>query len=632
MKKLETCVAKGRGVNRRRDTSCLRSPRRCKFTRDLEVRVRKFISVAGKIYGARLETPTFTDDCLKNVQIVKEWMSARKGTRACGRMERWGVRASLGLFKKALPDACEHLQAGEEERFKANIADEATGELPSGFLRFVRTQVRHTFRKGWDRGYEDAIFRKAPKGQACAERGRREGGNRCTEEEYIERCLGNVGEKPSPARFGLINSAGKLRPLTIMPTAMGCLLPLHDIIFGHTRKYCSWLLTGPPTVPKLEDAGFEPGKTILSGDYKSATDCLDLRVAREILGAILSRATSVPEEIKILAMESLNHTVTINGEDHKILRGTMMGFALSFPILCWYNRLCSLYALGKVPMLINGDDIIAQTDKPQKWFDVLPPLGLSPERTKTGVSKTHLNLNSTDFIVKSGKWFEVPVIRSRALFTPLIRGTDLGSTAGQFAKNFTGRQETMARMAYYSLFRKTILKCPLLPRDMGMTSRDVEALKGACLYRQLMRTPTQLLRPVPPPALTSPTGPTTSLWAPSSFARKMAMFRNFSKQFEAREFQDNAEAVKKWWEEVTSSVLRDTPYTNRFAGLVKGMRLKAHTRWFGEVLSRRELYRRFNYQFQERSKNKPLAFPTDLLYLTTQKERIGLVQFIPASK
>jgi hypothetical protein len=465
----------------------------------------------------------------------------------------------------------------------------------------VRKEVACIFSPGWDKGYEDSILRKAPKGKACAEFSTAERGNRnVTHDEFIAMCFGEEGFEMGPGRYAEVATAGKTRPLTIQPLNMQKLMPLHDLIFSRMRKRCPWLLIGPPTAEKLEKAGFDGSAPVLSGDYKGATDNLDLRVSSAILSAIFERARYIPEPIRAAAHQSLHHDVMIDDELITITRGTMMGYALSFPLLCLYNFLCTKYALGEAPMLVNGDDVIAQTERPDRWFGLLPPLGLEPEKTKTGVSRTHLNINSTDFVFRKGRWVLVPIVRLKSLVTYLPRASDLGPSMNQFLTGFSGNMRQRVANLYTTHRRDILKRSPFLPHEMGFHGHiAIAALKHANVYSRLALTPARYREPVPLPDVCPTTAEMRTIYVPNPDAslRKLNARANFHQNFEGKgKSVDSEKERREWWKQVDESARQRLNVSPSYGKIARGLysrfigcaKLTRRSSWYTDILSKAE--------------------------------------------
>jgi hypothetical protein len=318
-------------------------------------------------------------------------------------------------IKKGLPASCCCMEGPMLDDLVSRLTLPPL-KLPSGYLQFVRRETRRILSKGWDRCYESFASSAAPPLSACIGGPRSKGGNlgatTFDSSSYLDAVLHGVGvSEGADALAIVVQSAGKPRPLTKFGSEQFLLKPLHSTLYGALSRQ-KWLLRGPPTARALRRAGFREGSGILvSGDYKSASDGLSIEVAEAILQEAERNSVFVPKEVWSLAKSSLRPTLwTTNGpemcaftewECHgDVSRGQMMGALLCFPLLCLQNRLAFLWAGlgGETPCLINGDDILFQTplqESVDRWFAVLPSVGLTPEVTKTSVGTSWGTINST---------------------------------------------------------------------------------------------------------------------------------------------------------------------------------------------------------------------------------------------
>jgi len=425
-----------------------------------------------RIYGTDVKSIDTTGlGCRDLLSAVKEWMEGdevRVAFRRKGRREREGGKFAFRLLKKILPAPCKCFGSNADAWVKRQTVA-VTQDWPTGFREFVVKELNRMFPARWDRGYVDSIGRYAPNTSACVENPCSKGGSRkeVSLDAYLSWVIGESQIPQGPLKYTEVLTAGKIRPLTIAPASMNALRPLHKLIFDRVTRQ-RWCLTGPPSPEKFRRAGFRFKHGILSGDYKGATDGLDLRVSTLILSEILSRAEIVPPLVKGAALASLRPQVIVDGVTHQVERGQMMGSLLSFPLLCLYNYLATKFALGNVPVLINGDDVVAETRSPHKWFGVLPLLGLEPEQSKTGYSERRLEINSTPFIVKGGVPIAAPVARVRVLAPRGETGMGLGAQFDAFLFNLGPLADRAA-----DVFLKS--KRPLIYRHLssGVTLPDL---------------------------------------------------------------------------------------------------------------------------------------------------------------
>jgi len=402
--------------------------------------MRRHAAAVQGVFGVML-SPVFpvSTNCSAALAEVKKWMEGQNGAfQRCGRREREGGRLSMRLGKRLIPEPCRHLRLGCAEGWIKNQTTPLCGDLPRGFADHVKKTVSEIFPKRWDvQSYVRAVGSCGQNNAACRELPRSKGGLR----RYLDldRYLSLVsGEEAFPegafvSKYSEVPTGGKLRPLTVTSGDLSALRPLHKIVYTRLCKQ-KWLLKGPPTPAKIKSAGFRFVHGILSGDYKGATDNLDLRVSHLILAAILDAAVVVPPTVKEAAFRSLRPRVEVHGELVQVERGQMMGSLLSFPLLCLYNYAVTTFALGKKPMLINGDDVVVETPDAAPWFAALPSLGLFPEPSKTSYRTGYLEINSTCFVKskRASRVYSCPILRTRTLDNLPSVPHGLGSRASQF--------------------------------------------------------------------------------------------------------------------------------------------------------------------------------------------------------
>lgn len=348
-------------------------------------------------------------------------------------------------IKKLLPDSCSCMESGLLDDLVERLGG-SPRVLPPGYLSFVKREVSRLFPKGWDTSYEGYCLSTAPPLTSCCESGRSTGGVLGAlgygQSVYLDRVLHGRG-KLLPRYCGqllVVQSAGKPRPLSKFPAESLLLKPLHKTIYAALGRK-DWLLRGPPSRGALRRAGFAEGAGVLvSGDYRSATDNLPIEVMELALDVMLRNAASVPSNVAELARRACRPILFSEKDSLEVSVGQMMGSLLSFPFLCLQNYLAFRWALrcsgvrGRVPVLINGDDILFQTDVagfPQRWFEVVASVGLEVEETKTSVERDFGSLNST-LLRWSGGFLE-PVWSPRfGMFRPAEHPGSLGKSFADF--------------------------------------------------------------------------------------------------------------------------------------------------------------------------------------------------------
>jgi len=400
-------------------------------------------------------------DCMSLHKAVKRLLSS------CPSQVQEEVFAFQSI-KKGLPDSCRCMESALLDGLVANIVGGVPPQLPAGYLSFVKKVVGQLFPKGWDTAYEGYCRRLAPPLKGVLEGGRSSGGalgllrnrDQVDHSDFLEVSLfGRPDHRPLGKLKGalqVVQSAGKPRPLTTFSGDGLFLKPLHKTIYDRLSKQ-RWLSRGDVTADSLRAAGFRSGKgTLVSGDYASATDNLSIEVMEVALQSMLSNSVCVPPNIREFALGScrpflyhsreewledlLLRTGSKVGEPRK---GQMMGSYLSFPFLCLQNYLAFRWSTrtvaGRIPVIINGDDILFQsTDSvAQVWMETVGSLGLEVERTKTSVSADFGSLNSTLFRWSDGFLSVVPTLRF-GMLRPCEYPHSLGKSFNDFLRGISG--------------------------------------------------------------------------------------------------------------------------------------------------------------------------------------------------
>lgn len=356
-------------------------------------------------------------------------------------------------IKKLLPDSCRCMESTMLGDLRAKLLRHPK-TLPRGYLSFVRRETEKLFPKGWDGSYERFCLTSAPPLSATMENSRKEGGalaalQHHSYSSFLETVM--KGALPLPTELHgkaiVVQSSGKPRPLSKFSSEGFFLRPLHKTIYSwlSTKK---WLLRGAPDPQKLTKAGFRfrEGKTLVSGDYQSATDNLPIEVMETALDVILSRATSVPANVREFARAACRPFLRFEELDEQITQGQMMGSYLSFPFLCLQNYLAfswSMRAVAKardIPLLINGDDILFQTElgNVDNWVRTVGDVGLTVERTKTSVSNAFGTINSTLLRWDDGFLKPVPTVRM-GMLRPCEFPHSLGKSFESFVRGFSSK-------------------------------------------------------------------------------------------------------------------------------------------------------------------------------------------------
>ncbi|QGY72574.1 RNA dependent RNA polymerase [Plasmopara viticola lesion associated ourmia-like virus 44] len=409
------------------------------------------------IFGRSLDLPSFDQaTCPELAKAVKSFL----GLEVSNLPEE---QLSFQSIKKGLPDSCKCMEKGALDGLARSIGNPPR-KLPDGYLSFVKKEVKSLFKKGWDSSYEKFCLTTSPPLSSvyvpeatCPSSGSRSTGgclnwfSKTQEGErpqdwYLDAVLNGKwdGFRGSTlvGKLILVQSAGKPRPLSKFESSALLLKPLHKTIFGHLKRF-PWLLVGPPTRQRLAKAGFRQGKgALVSGDYKSATDGLSIEVAEVILRSLLDQVAFVPSAIAEGALAALRPLLFYGDDDEfnvSVSTGQMMGSYLSFPLLCLQNYLAFRWSLRglseaekRVPLLINGDDILFQKDNHfYKWESSISSIGLTVETTKTSVESDWGTINST--LLRWNDGLLDPCWSARfGMFRPAEHPGSLGMTFSSF--------------------------------------------------------------------------------------------------------------------------------------------------------------------------------------------------------
>jgi hypothetical protein len=391
-------------------------------------------------------------------------------------------------IKKLLPDSCICMNNGLLEGLMEGVVRPPL-TLPHGYLKFVRRTAARIFPNDWDVSYREHCYTTSPPLSSTLESSRAKGGGlntAMTQSEFLEETLGTsrLSSSSNVARPMVVQSAGKPRPLTKFSEDCLTLKPLHKALYDRI-SHLGWVCRGDVTAEKLDRAGFLSGRgSLVSGDYKSATDNLPLEVAEEILRVALSRATRVPEGISEYALKVLRPLFLYRGEEVEVVSGQQMGSLLSFPLLCVQNYIAFRWAVRchfgspdpQFPVLINGDDILFQCVDPCRsfyasWIRVVGDVGLEVERTKTSVDEDYGSLNSTLLRWKAGQLRVVPTLRF-GLLRRQSYANALPRSLQQFA--LPGLQPDIryrAGVEFVLWHLPTLLRTNLAPHELGFSGR-----------------------------------------------------------------------------------------------------------------------------------------------------------------
>jgi len=184
------------------------------------------------------------------------------------------------------------------------------------------------------------------------------------------------------------------------------------------------LLKGPLVE---EDLNQFDGKKILSGDYERASDTLDSHYSEYVLKSI-NRAMGVSTQFDCLVNCLTRHRLHYDFGEFDQKNGQLMGSPVSFPVLCILNAAINRLFLDptlskplwKLPMLINGDDILMSHSSFEGWEECVARVGLRPSLGKNYVHDSVCCINSEFWIRRStiafGRFEKVYPVRLNLIF------------------------------------------------------------------------------------------------------------------------------------------------------------------------------------------------------------------------
>jgi hypothetical protein len=276
--------------------------------------------------------------------------------------------------------------------------------------------------------------------------------------------------------YGLLHSRAEVRAAAIAESLKVRIVTLGDAytgavsmhaqkdLFRRLRRLKQFALIGEPLETEHLDAmlarykslhGTLDDVTLVSGDYKSATDCLNMNLTKMVLEIYLTECvegTDQRSELfrhfcrKNLYEQIITYPPVL--EDGKKVQieavqqrnGQLMGSQLSFPVLCILNLVTYWLALEQylgrpvtleeLPALVNGDDIsfpatLAMIDV---WKKALEIPGFLLSVGKNFIHLKFLTMNSMFFVRDGERFSKVHKLNTGLLLKDTVkrRTVDLG--------------------------------------------------------------------------------------------------------------------------------------------------------------------------------------------------------------
>nr|WGO62047.1 RNA-dependent RNA polymerase [Botrytis cinerea ourmia like virus 18] len=346
------------------------------------------------------------------------WRSRRTHSlHRLGKRDRWSLAHSCASIKRSLSlSPCKAHPPPSLMREFFNLATQPSPPTASAeYLSFARSETKKIFQTGWDSSIYSSFVQNHVPNDTCRYDGvksTRYWSSKSNKREFDRACL--TGRFPHhittpKLRMSEVPTCGKVRKLGIPNHVFELLGPLHKTMYQHLTKK-SWLLRGPPKSKMIKKVCAYDWQT--SVDLVSATDGLMLDVAEVILSSSLSKSSTIPGEIKVLASDSLR--AELKAKDigkGEVTYGQMMGTYLSFPLLCIQSYIAARWACRGIDanIKVNGDDTLISSNE-KEVLNRYPP-GFQINKKKTMVNRNVAEINSTAFVRSRGGWNEVRHLR-----------------------------------------------------------------------------------------------------------------------------------------------------------------------------------------------------------------------------
>jgi hypothetical protein len=363
---------------------------------------------------------------------------------------------TLFLFRKILPSPPPDIPAYLSKLSRKSVRNEE-------FVAFMIRRVEKEFPIGWDSGFDDALSNSTIGVKSFLEKKR--GGERSAR-EFIRKafrreswCAHVKTEEflaiPEERRVAVVKENGKSRLVTMASAYQHRFKPFSQIFYNFLSRK-PWLLRGEAKASSFKDFVRVSGEKFVSGDYESATDNFNKEHSIELLKAVLSRCTHVPQALKDAMVQSLSvSSIVHDGIRYVLESGQLMGDFLSFPLLCLMNFVAFKYAIPRhCPLRINGDDIAfrAREAEIKRWFEAVSDSGLTVHRGKTDVHPSRFSLNSSLFFAGRKNVVSGVFVRPKAMFKP---NAESALTVGaRFKASFVGHWPVGAKNNLFISFIK----------------------------------------------------------------------------------------------------------------------------------------------------------------------------------
>jgi len=339
----------------------------------------------------------------------------------------------------------------------------------------LKERVRELLGTSWGKKLREERPVYVPDQQGCLERRRINGGSLAVPPLSFAETM----EVANVTRLGVAKTKGKHRVVTMQSAGVKERLSyIHETLYDHISSF-GWVVRGEVTKSDFETVKEDRrGQELLvSGDYENATNNIYSDAVLAIVEVICECEHLTSEESQLLK-KSFTNVVwrSLSGVDHPVLRGSMMGNLISFPVLCLINKACLDIARDydegeekgrKRVCRINGDDCMFAASRRlvSVWRDVTSHFGLVVNEQKTGLSDRWLELNSRQYDCRLGRFVAKPV-----LSFCLVQKENTSDLLSQVVKGCEGLRRDVKLFAINSLLRSEI---EIRPISAGNISKDL---------------------------------------------------------------------------------------------------------------------------------------------------------------
>nr|UYL95442.1 MAG: RNA-dependent RNA polymerase [Hulunbuir Botou tick virus 4] len=355
-----------------------------------------------------------------------EWSTLRKtksvgyesfiaAVKSCNRMfDRPCVPCDQTMFESVINDFAQNQTKTRNESW------DFPPLFSNGPYSLLASEVRRIIGKGWGKRIDRSL--RVPNQKGCFDLPTQKGGTLGARPwECQDIHPGNI--RPVVAK-----TKGKARVVTLQNSYVKEILrPIHEGLYDHISEM-DWLVRGELTEEHLQPLvdDLRDGEFHISGDYSQATNLINAKTVRTIVGVLCESDHLTPEEKRVLWQSFTDlRLIECTGTKY-FVRGQMMGSYVSFPLLCILNR--AMYNITQNwshrlggrkmsdrrprPARFNGDDCAFNGTRGtfELWRQVTSFYGMEVNVDKTGLSKKKIELNSRVFFTRAGKLAPKPVL------------------------------------------------------------------------------------------------------------------------------------------------------------------------------------------------------------------------------